>query len=320
MKKFVEIMSINVARLDNALHARYHLLMYELVNSGKVSLSTLHIPAELMSEWLANINLEKDISREVTASLSTEDMKVIDKERCSYITFIFQSGRTAALMPFGANKEAGRRMSLLADKYAGIQDEGVERKTMHIDGLLEDLDKPENSADVDALGLREYVEALRDANKRYHDMRVARTGTRSANKLPAAKVVRPNSDGNLELVCKYIEASYLLSSSAEDKVAIAALVDNMNQQSAEIKANFNQSQSQKYGTGSGIGGDNVTDAETDVPGNETPDTTPDTGGTTPDEGGDTPEGGGSDTGNEGGTTPPTTGGGDDGDDDGEVVG
>ncbi len=294
METGITIIKSSCASFNNALHAQFHRLIFGIVTSGKADPATFFVTSDLLTEWDGHICTEEDISREVTASLKTELMAAKEADRDEDITGLFAAFRAAALNPIPEIRMAGKTLSLLADKNEGLQKEPVDQETQHINGLLTDLRKPENAAAVTKLGLDAVVEKLDADNQEYQALRSERTAARAESKLPAAKVVRPLSDAILYRICQFIEVAYLVCTDPEQKAAIKALADLMNQQITESRAAHNQSMGLKYGAGSGTG--TPTKPDSDYPGSTdggtTPDTTPDSGtDTTPDSGTDT---GGSD--------------------------
>ncbi len=294
MEAGVTIIKSRCTNFNNAEHAQFHEDVYNIVTGGTADPETFFVTTDLLAEWRGHIDTEQDISREVAASLNTKRMNEKEEDRDEDITGLFATARAAALNPIPEIREAGETLSLLADKYDGLQKEPNKQETLHINGLLLDLRKPEYAAAVTKLGLDPLVEKLEADNQEYDTLSAARTLERADKTLPAAKVVRPLSDAIYYRVCQFIEVAYLVCTDPEKKAAIKALVVLLNQLIMEARAAHNQSMGLKYGAGSGTG--TPTKPDSDYPGSTdggtTPDTTPDSGtDTTPDSGTDT---GGSD--------------------------
>ncbi len=323
MEAGVKITASNCARFNNALHARFHDEMCTIVDDGTVVLQEIFITEDLMAEWKGSIDMEKQISRETTVALETESLEDADVERDGFVTYVFESVRKEVNSPFPEDREAAEVLIKVVNTYNGLQKESVEEETLHIEGLLADLKKPENAAAVTTLGLDRAVEGLEASNEKYKALRLARSNKEALAKLPPTKDVRQLSDDIFERVCLLIMAGYVITTKPEVKTAVEELVMKLNKRIAELKTTHNQIMAQNHGAGSGDGSGTY------------PGTMPDdlTGGGSDESEGDTSDGGSSDGGSsdggsetpdsgteDGGTTPPDTGGGDDEDDGGSLVG
>lgn len=293
MKQSVEFDSISLTRLDNALHLSFHQQVYDYYTDGTVETETVYLTPDFLAEWKGAIDLEVDINRETTASATTLTLAELEAARDGWLSYLFQAIHTAKIMPKQAMKEAGERMAVVTDKYAGIQKEAVDRETVHIEGLLLDLSDPALAEDIETLGLGEAIEEIRMANDAYKAKSKERNVARVDDKLPLTRDARQHTDACFERACLLTKAGYIISTDAEEMAAIASLVGYVNDAIRGTKATYNQSMAQRYGAGSGTMGGGDTNGTTGPEGIDQPDGTPDqTPDETPDE---TPEGGGSDT-------------------------
>lgn len=327
MEERIVISGSNCSRYNNARHAQYQYRMYGIFTSDIIAPEKIHLTDSHREEWKGYIDIEEELNRETVGTAATVELNEQEVLRDDILTYLFGEFRTAANSPFPTKKRAGQYLVELADRNAGLQQEALDTETANIRGLIRDLRKPEFAEHVTTLGLDEAVDALEEANDKYETMHLARQQSKASNNLPPAKEVRPLSDEMLLRACILLEASYLMSTSEEDKAAMRELARQLNAQIAASKTAHNESQAQLHGPGSGggsgtnpgtlpeggstEGGSDGSDG-TDEPVGPTP---------TPDEGGETPDGGGTDNGGsdtDGGETPPPTP--DPGDDDGEVVG
>ncbi len=253
MEAGVKITASNCARFNNALHARFHDEMCTIVDDGTVVLQEIFITEDLMAEWKGSIDMEKQISRETTVALETETLEEGDVERDGYVTYIFDSVRKDVSSPFPEEREAAEVLIKVVNTYNGLQKESVEEETLHIEGLLADLKKPENAAAVTTLGLDRAVEGLEASNEKYKALRLARSNKEALAKLPPAKEVRQLSDDIFERVCLLIMAGYVITTNPEVKAAVKELVLKLNKRIAELKTTYNQIMAQNHGAGSGGG-------------------------------------------------------------------
>lgn len=324
MEAGVKITASNCGHFNNALHARFHDEMHTIVTDGTVELSTIFITEELMDEWQEYILIEKELSRESTAAEETESLDDAEVERDGFITYTFETIRAKESSPFPEESEPAKVLIKVVNMYNGLQKESVEEETLHIEGMLADLKKPENAEAVTALGLDRAVEGIETSNEKYKALRLARSNREALEKLPPAKEIRRLSDGIFERVCLLTEAGYVITTDPAVKAAVDALVKKLNKRIAEFKTTYNQLMAQNHGAGSGGGSgtypgefpEDGDGGDNDGDGTDEPTPNPDEGGGTPDEGGETPDEGGG-TPDEGGETPTPPPG---DDDDEEVVG
>ena len=243
MEPTVTITPSNCARFDNALHAQFHNQTYAIIAAEE--LSRLHVDETLLAEWRSFIDTEIDINNEARANADTAKAVEKDAERDNLLSYLFGTIRNEALSPVPARQAAAGELAIVADKYNGLQGKAFDEETLLITGLLTDLRKEPLAAHAATLGLTEVITALEVANTEYQALRTARTESRAAGKLPAAKEIRPQTDARYNRVCQLVEASYLLSTVEEDRAAIATLVDRLNQYISETKTTWKQMEAQR---------------------------------------------------------------------------
>ena len=254
----------------------------------KIALEPTDIPS-----WKADIEQEKDVARAIMASSETALMTKKDAERDRIVTSLFQEIRQASKSPIAERAQAGARLKLVADAYKGLQWEADAEETAHIEGLLYDLAKPMNDADLTALGLNTLVDLLTAANKDFNALRTQRSDTKALDKLPAGKLIRKKNDTTMNALFRHIEAAYIVAANDADRTLIGDLIDKINHAVKETKTTHNESMAQKKKDDKDkkpSGGDKKPDD-----GGKKPDDggkKPDGGGKKPDDGGKKPDGGG----------------------------
>lgn len=299
--KRIEISNTNRWAFSNAIHSRFQKKMYEIVMSDIVPTSTLNIKAELLSEWKAYVDLELDHNREVKSSALTKVLQYKDKTRVQLITHLFNEIRTQVSSPIPDRAQAAAFLIPLVSGYSGLQRESMGDRTIHLHGLMMDLDKAENLAYVNGAGIQDAVEALRQANADFEEAFENRESGRIGNISAVTRKLRAINDEYFKCVCILIEAAYLSSSSAEDMAAMELLALTLNHHINVFRTAHNQSMGQKRGAGAGTGtsgqsadiplpseGDSSTpegDSSSDTPEGDTSSNTP-----TGDNTGDTPTG------------------------------
>ena len=200
------------------LHTDYLQRIYDVVH--EIDPAKILLKAEDISKWNVGIKDQSEITREVRASKTTEDLGKKDEERDRIITSLFQDIRSATLSPIAARSEPGRTLKLIVDVYKGLQRERWAGKTVHTKGLLDDLAKPEAAAAVAALHLTETVALLRTTNDAFSTLRESRTSKSVDIILPKSEEIRAQNDKMTSYIFQYIEADYIATISDEDRKAM----------------------------------------------------------------------------------------------------
>jgi len=241
----MKITTAGYTRFSNAEHAQFHLRAKGLIASGPADLAKLHIDDSVILEWQKLIDQEIEINRQVQAEESTRLLAEKDRERDLLITYYFAAIRAAALAPFAPIGDAGKRLAMIVDKYIGLQGEAGNVETLHLSGLIVDINKPAQAADLATLHLEDAPTRLAAANDAYQALLTSRTTTRAASVLPQASQLRREADAIYTRVCQLIEVGAILAATPADRTAIGELIDQLNQLIAELKTLHRQSQAQK---------------------------------------------------------------------------
>ena len=129
---------------------------------------TLATPAALHIETLAPqfatlIDQLLDVQNKQRAMTGTLSTTEADALRDSIIGFLQQYVNAMKYSPKDAEALAARRLRLVLDAYPGLQEMALDRESTQVLGLLRDLGSDANKADVTAIRLDSYLEALSDA-------------------------------------------------------------------------------------------------------------------------------------------------------------
>ena len=205
------------------LHADLQMRLYAAISP--VAPAKILLEAADIAAWQADIEQEKDVARAIMASSETALMGKKDAERDRIVTSLFQEIRQASKSPIAERAQAGARLKLVADAYKGLQWEADAEETAHIEGLLYDLAKPMNDADLTALGLNTLVDLLTAANKDFNALRTQRSDTKALDKLPAGKIIRKKNDTTMNALFRHIEAAYIVAANDADRTLIGDLID-----------------------------------------------------------------------------------------------
>ena len=232
-----------MSKLDNSLHVQFHSLAYGLVKGADIT--KLGIPNELMVEWDGNKNIETDITKVSQISAETRLMQEKDGERDGLLTYIMGTIRNAQFLPDKDIVEAAIRIAAVVKPYNGMQNEGFDRETADIRGLVADLKKTENAADIAKLGLTPMLTKLETTNQEFDDLYTKRMTSDTGAKLPLSSKIRPETDAIYDRVILILQWNYLNGATPIDPEVIATLAENLCKLADRIDADYNRSLAQK---------------------------------------------------------------------------
>ena len=238
MKDGLEIKRIGTTKLDNALHVKYHDAMYGFVI--EFDLPKLGIPEELKDEWKGSIDTEKENNMEAQASVNSKLLRQKEEERSRLLQYIFVSVRNGQLSPEKEKSDAAMRLNVVIAPYTGIRNESFDRETMHVDGMLTDLKKTENAADLSKLGLSSDITKLETLNKEFDKLYSERSKKRADNKLPKTLAVRNRTDAIFERILIVLQYKYLYGTTPVEPELIAKLIARFNERAEDIDASYKQ--------------------------------------------------------------------------------
>ena len=231
----------NCGHFTNSHHLQFMFNVYALVKAGdKVK---LHLTDELLKSWNDCIELETELNKQATATVHTEQMKELDRQRDTLLTNLFGIVRVQLKSPVQAVKEAAKKLDKALGVYVGIQRKAADAKTAEVRGLLKDLER--YTTEATALGLTPVTTELKTINEKFQTIYNERQVKVVDAKLPPLVEVRAQTDAVFNAVCHYIEASYLLAATEEDRPPIERLVDQINQEVDHFKTAYKQSVAQK---------------------------------------------------------------------------
>ena len=241
LPKIARIQPLYMGDYKNAMHTQFHRNQYELV--AKIDGAKLPLPAGTLKAWKANIDMEVEINKQSTMSVLTKEMNDKDLERDKVLRQIFNLIRAHRLSFVEADKKAGEKLYAALKPYFGIQREVNSVESIHIVGLLKDIDKL--TAEATMLGLTPALERLKMLNEEYEQLAAQRRSDAVAAKLPEARSVRRQTDEDFEVVCLCVQSAYLLASNDTDKAFLLDLINEMNRVSVDIKTSFKASTAQR---------------------------------------------------------------------------
>ena len=229
------------AHYSNSHHLQFMFNVYALVKAGDKL--KLHLTDELLKTWADCIELETELNKQATATVHTEQMAALDRQRDTLLTNLFGIVRVQLKSPVQAVKEAAQKLDKALGVYAGIQNKAADAETAEVRGLLKDLER--FSAEMTALGLAPVTAELKAVNEKFQTVYNERQMKVVDAKLPPLVEVRTQTDAVFNAVCHYIEASYLLAATEEDRPPIERLGNQINQEVDHFKTAYKQSAAQK---------------------------------------------------------------------------
>ena len=239
--KMVMVKASQCVHYSNSHHLQFMFNVYALVKAGDKL--KLHLTDELLKSWNDCIELETELNKQATATVHTEQMAALDRQRDTLLTNLFGIVRVQLKSPVQAVKEAAQKLDKALGVYAGIQNKAADAETAEVRGLLKDLER--YTTEATALGLTPVTTELKTINEKFQTIYNERQVKVVDAKLPPLAEVRPQTDAVFNAVCHYIEASYLLAATEEDRPPIERLVDQINQEIDHFKTAYKQSAAQK---------------------------------------------------------------------------
>ena len=239
--KMVMVKASQCVHYSNSHHLQFMFNVYALVKAGDKL--KLHLTDELLKSWNDCIELETELNKQATATVHTEQMAALDRQRDTLLTNLFGIVRVQLKSPVQAVKEAAQKLDKALGVYAGIQSKAADAETAEVRGLLKDLER--FTAETTALGLAPVMAELKAVNEKFQAVYNERQAKAVETKLPPLIEVRTQTDAVFNAVCHYIEASYLLAATEEDRPPIERLVNQINQEIDHFKTAYKQSAAQK---------------------------------------------------------------------------
>ena len=226
---------------SNSHHLQFMFNVYALVKA--VDKLKLHLTDELLKSWGDCIDMETELNKVANATLHADQMAALDRQRDTLLTNLFGVIRVQQKSPVQAVAESARKLNKALAVYLGIQSKAADAETAEVRGLLKDLER--FSGEMTALSLAPVMTELKAVNEKFQTIYNERQVKAVDEKLPALKEVRAMTDAVFGVVCRYIEASYLLAATEDDRAPIERLVDQINQEIDHFKTAHKQSSAQK---------------------------------------------------------------------------
>ena len=218
----VEIVLTDLSRLNNGAHFQFIKNVSDrLATDTKIKENAVgQAVIKALTEALTTEDKYLVLSQK---SLLTDEIAHADKERDTLFTGYRTAVKGFLNMPIAALAKNARELWQHLADYAIDPQMQLERETGLITNLCTDL-VGKYATQVQALGLKPYVDALKTANERVETLLVQRTTDNSTKVVGALRTAREASDKAIRNLSKVVNALAILGNPAD----YAAFIDFMN--------------------------------------------------------------------------------------------
>ena len=220
--KVVEIVQTDFSHLNNGAHFQFIKNVSDrLATDTKIKENAVgQAVIKALTEALTTEDKYLVLSQK---SLLTDEIAHADKERDTLFTGYRTAVKGFLNMPIAALAKNARELWQHLADYAIDPQMQLERETGLITNLCTDL-VGKYATQVQALGLKPYVDALKTANERVETLLVQRTTDNSTKVVGALRTAREASDNAIRNLTKVVNALAILVNPAD----YAAFIDFMN--------------------------------------------------------------------------------------------
>lgn len=225
---------IKLTKLNAAEYTQFLSNTINLITTATAE--KLGLKETLFEDFKKNIAKLTDLSKQSKISKETQELELLDKQRDELVVYLLTSFKNERKSPLTPRKEAAEQLYILTKPYVGIQSMPYRQETQHIEGLLTDLEKPENKPSITTLGLTNAVEVLKTTNAKYKKLTADRTD--SLSQLPTGNIkdCRKQTDEQYqEIVIRAFAQSVAIPT-----VETSAFITSMNQLIKETNTAYKQ--------------------------------------------------------------------------------
>lgn len=195
MKKLTKVKSVGLSKFNNAEFVNFASRFLELIYDAKEgdlpgTGAALGIDPADVTLFEEELVLMGDIVSQSRISDITAKLAELDKERSEFAVHLITQVHSSLVSPKADKKQAAISLSNAMKPYVGCQRLPNQQKTHAIKGLITDMNKPENAANVRALDLNDALEAMEASNTSYALLIKQRSNKLAAAKLEESKGVR----------------------------------------------------------------------------------------------------------------------------------
>ena len=154
-----------------------------------------------MPGWDKGIVAEENLVRESSFSRYTAKLLEKDGERDKLLKSIFLVVEGNKFSAVEANSEAAFRINEKLHVYANAYKSPFDVESSLIIGIKKDM--APLTADITTLGLTASLNRLYTVNDEYLELQKTRSLEEADTQIPAARIVRPQTDAAFNIVCLY---------------------------------------------------------------------------------------------------------------------
>lgn len=134
----------------------------------------VYIDQELVDELEGYLDQMDELTRETTATLTTEELQKLEKQRDTLAGYIISTSLQATYLPISEKSKAGKEIYIVVKPYQGIGKEPNEQETILIKNMLGDIESRNLSSQMILLGLDDVAADLKRINDQYEKLSAGR--------------------------------------------------------------------------------------------------------------------------------------------------
>lgn len=210
----------------------------------------------LAEELMLRFQREDIAYKQTQKNFASDDIKNIDIDRDKYAQFIKSVLTAYTYLPkseSGQVRQANELLQVFKD-YKWRAGEAYLAETAKLDNMLQEWEKEQPAAVLEAMGLTPYVNALRTTNAQVKALISDRQGEQSAVVRGELREARAAVDEKLQEMLRYIDALNITSPSEELTDLILKINEAFRYMDAQIAAGKKKGGSEGNGSGSGSSG------------------------------------------------------------------
>ena len=134
----------------------------------------VYIDQELVDELEGYLDQMDELTRETTATLTTEELQKLEKQRDTLAGYIISTSLQTTYLPIAEKSKAGKEIYIVVKPYQGIGKEPNEQETTLIKNMLGDIESHNLSSQMILLGLDDVAADLKRINDQYEELSAGR--------------------------------------------------------------------------------------------------------------------------------------------------
>ena len=264
-----ELNKKNIHNVANAFHFSTVEKILTLVMASGLR-QTFRPLGALAEELMRRFQREDTAYNLSLKNFASDDIKSVDTDRDKYAQFLKSVLTAYTYLPdseSGLVRQANELLQVFKD-YKWRSDEAYLAETAKLDNMLQEWDKEQPAAVLEAMGLTAYVNALRTTNAQVKSLISGRQGEQALVIRGELREARAAVDETLQQMLRYIDALNITSPSDDLTELILQINEAFRYMEAQIAAGKKKGSSSGSGSGSGSGSSGSGDGGTTVIHNE----------------------------------------------------